>query len=403
MSTDLRSRLERAVGDVEPRRVDTDAIWSRGRRQRRIRRATPVVAVLLIVGLGVATVASVAGRAPDRQPLDSIEDGRNPSAGWTVVEPGTDVTTDRVLTAAADDVEVVARLLGHPNAPFAISVRDDGAIVTVLQDIQGGGIVVKHPGDDGWTRLGMPVPFLTDDAGFAITTIQWGPDGRIYVTGTAPAAARRGMGLTQVVVLEEDGVVVGVRENDDGQTNGFLFTDGYAWQAQTSDPDRQRWQPVVELGGRVLPMPEQRAGDRQGLVAPDGMSLTYDHRGAGGPTFEARTSDGRSFAWRSSDGTGVGVWSLTPPDLRIGATLPTRPGSGPLAWLSDTQEPDGVVLHAVRSDGRIAAVHLPPEVIEQPGMLVNGADATIGGDDRVHWVTHTPDGPMLLRYRHPIP
>lgn len=403
MPADLRTRLDRAVGDVAPRPVDTDAVWRRGRRQRLVRRTTPVVAVLLVVALGLGAMATLAGGDDDRQPLDGIDDGRTSTTGWTVVAPGADVTTADVVEAGTEDIEVVAALLGHPNAPFALDVRADGAIVTVLQDPQRGGIVVKHPQDDGWIRLGLPVPFLQDDAGVAVHTVQWGPDGRIYLTGMSPDAGARGQGLTQVVVLEEDGTVVGARENDDGQTGGFLFADGFAWQQQTSPPDRQRWQPVVELGGRVLPMPDQRAGDREDAVAPDGMALRYVPLDGGGARFEATVAGDRTIAWRAPEDPGMGLWHRTPTGLRIGASLPTRPGGGPLGWLSDTAEPDGVVLHAVRIDGRVVAVHLPAEVLPEPGMLVNGADATLGGDDRVHWVSHTPDGPVLFRYRHPVP
>lgn len=403
MSDDLSALLDRAVGDVDPRPVDTDAVWRRGRRERLVRRATPVVAVLLVVALGLGAMVALAGGVDDRQPLDGIDDRRTSTTGWTVVEPGSDVTTEDVVAATEEDIEVVTPLLGHPNAPFGTDVRADGTVVTLLQDPHRGGIVVKHPQDDGWTRIGMPVPFLHDDAGFAVHTVQWGPDGRIYLTGMAPDAAGRGLGLTQVVVLEEDGVVVGARENDDGQTGGFLFADGFAWQQQTSAPGRERWQPVVEIGGRVLPMPDQRAGDREDTVAPDGVALGYVHLDGGGARFEARVAGDRTIAWRSPEDPGVGIWQRTPTGLRIGASLPTRPAGGPLGWLRDTAEPDGVVLHTVRLDGRVAAVHLPAELIPEPGMLVNGADAAVGGDDRIHWVRHTPDGPVLFRYRHPVP
>jgi hypothetical protein len=400
--TDLKQRLDRAVGAVEPRPVDTDIIWRRGRRQRRVRQATPILAVLVLVALGAGVIASLPpATRTETGPLDGIEDGRNTVEGWTVVEPGGVVTTDTLVVASRDDVDVVTVLLGHPNAPYALDVRADGAVVTVLHDLDRGGIVVRHPGDPGWVRLGMPVPFLEDEAGYAVHTVQWGPDGRIYLTGTAPAAATRGRGLTQVAVLEEDGTVVGVRENDDGQTNGFLFTDGYAWQRQVADPDTERWQPVVELGGRVLPMPEQRAGDREDVVAPDGMSLTYELEHEG-PRFVARAG-GEVRTWRSPDQTGVGVWPQASVGLRLGATVATRPAGGPLGWLNGGEEPDGVVVHAVRRDGRIAAVHLPAELVEEPWSLVNGTQATVSPDGRLHWWSHTPDGPKLFRYRHPVP
>lgn len=404
MSADLKTRLDRAVGDLEPRPVDTAAVWQRGRRQRLVRQATPVVAVLLVVAAGMGAVATFASGAGERQPLDGIEDGRAVTDGWAVVRPGDVVEDDELAVATPDDVEVVTPLLGHPGGPFLTDVRADGAVVTVWQDLERGGIVVKHPGDDGWTSLGMPVPVLEDAGGFGVLTLQWGPDDRIYLTAMAPTAAARGMGLTQVVVLEDDGTVVGARENDDGQANGFLFADGYAWQQQTSAPDVQRWQPVVELGGRVLPMPEQRAGEVQADVAPDGMALRYEFDDLVGPTFEARLP-GRDgpVRWRRSDDNGVGIWHQTPNGLRIGATTVERPGGGPLGWIDRTVEPDGVVLHAVRRDGRIAVVHLPADVAIEPWGLVNGADGAIGADGRIHWVTHTPDGPVLLRYRHPIP
>lgn len=403
MSSDLRTRFEEAVGPVDPAPADTAALWQRGRRQRRVKRAAPVLGVLVIVGLGIGAIATLAGGGTEREPLDGIEDGRATDAGWARIETGQVVADEDLVVAADGDVELVSRLLGHPGGPFLTDVRADGAILTLLQDPERGGIVVKHPGDEGWTRLGMPVPVLEDAGGFAVNTLQWGPDGRIYVNAMTPEAARRGMGLTLVVVLEEDGTVVGARENDDGLVTGFLFADGFAWQQQSSAPDRQRWQPVVELGGKVLPMPAQRAGDVEDDVAPDGLALRYVFHGEGGATFEALLDDGRDLTWSRDDDTGVGVWQQTPTGLRVGATTLERPGSGPLDWLTRTVEPAGVILHAVRGGGSIAAVHLPSEVIEQPGMLVNGAEAAIGGDDRVYWVSHTPDGPALFRYRHPIP
>ncbi|MBW3657117.1 MAG: hypothetical protein KY457_00655 [Actinobacteria bacterium] len=402
MSTELQTRLERAVGAVDPSPVDTVEVWRRGRRQRAVRRATPVVAVLLVAALGVGAMASLAGGGGEREPLDGIEDGRAPEPGWARIEPGAVVDDADLVVATDDDVELVSRLLGHPGGPFLTDVRADGAIVTVFQHPERGGIVVKHPDDEGWTSLGMPVEVLRGPGGVAINTLQWGPDDRIYVNAMTPGAAAPGLGLTVVIVLEEDGTVVGARENDDGLATGFLFADGFAWQQQTSAPDRQRWQPVVELGGRILRMPEQRAGDVERDVAPDGMVLRYDVHGDGGATFEARLGDGRVI-WHRTGDDGVGVWQQTPTRLRVGATVLERPGSGPLDWLDRTVEPGGVVLHAVRLDGTIAAVHLPPELVPEHWGLVNGGDAAIGGDDRIYWVSHTPEGPALFRYRHPIP
>lgn len=403
MSRELETVLERAVGELEPPPVDTDAIWRRGRRQRVVRQAGPAAVVVVIVAIGLGAVVGLAGRPAPSQPLDGIEDGRAPAPGWTLIAPGSDVAVDDVVAARDDDVEVVTPLPGHPGGPHLTDVRRDGAVVTIFQDVDRGGIVVLPPGGGGWTRLGMPVPFLTTEAGFAITTVQWGPDDRIYVTGTAPGGAARGRGLSQVVVLEDDGTVVGSRENDDGQTAGFLFADGYAWQPQTAGPDRQRWQPVVEIGGRVLPMPEQRAGDVDGELAPDGLALAYDLDDRRGPTFAAQLADGDTVGWRQSDAQGVGVWNPTTAGLRVATTVPMRPVGGPLGWLRPEEAPDGLVLHALRADGRIAAVHLSAELIPEPWSLVNGGDAAIGGDGRVYWVSHTPAGPMLFRYRHPIP
>lgn len=403
MSTDLRARLTEAVGDVAPQPVDTTELWRRGRRQRRVRQVAPLVAVLTIVGLGVGALVTVV-ELPDPDPLAPIGDGRDAGPqGWTEVPAGAIVDVDGLTAAAPEDVEVVTTLLGHPAiAMSGFDVREDGAVVTILHDQQRGGVVVRYPQDPSWTRIGMPAPFLWDDAGYAVNSVQWGPDGRIYLTGMAPDADSRSVGLTQVAVIEEDGTVVGVRENDAGQTDGFLFVDGYAWQRQQSDPGQERWQPVAEIGGKVLQMPDQRAGEWDAEVAPDGMVLTYDPSDRDQVwTFRAVIDDD-TVAW-GGGGAGIGVWSHAPAGTRIGATMPTRPGSGALDWLTDATEPDGVVVHALSRTGELHAVHLPPEVTEDPWNLLNGVDAVIGRDGRLAWVTHTPEGPVLVRYRHPLP
>ncbi|MBW3618688.1 MAG: hypothetical protein KY461_00450 [Actinobacteria bacterium] len=404
MSTDLRTRMDLAVGPIEPRPVDTGALWQRGRRQRRAKQATPVIAVLAIVGLGLGAVVVAADSPRDTGPVAPIEDGRDAGVtGWTPVPEGGVVTAEDVTVAAEDDVEVVAVLPGHPQATFAgFDVREDGAVLTVFHDRDRGGLMVRYPQDQGWTRLGMPAAFLEDDAGWAIHTLQWGPDGRIYVTGMAPNADARGAGLTQVAVLEDDGTVVGVRENDGGQTRAFLFAEGHAWQQQRSDPGVERWQPVAEIDGAVLQMPDQRDGEWEDAVAPDGMSLTYTWDGEAPARFEGRIGD-RDVRWATTGGQGIGVWDHAPAGHRIGVTVPVRPAGGPLAWLSDETEPDGVVVHVLGRDGGIAAVHLPGDALHDPWGLVNGAEAVVARDGRLHWVTLTPDGPMLMRYRHPLP
>ena len=406
MSTDLRTRMDLAVGPIEPRPVDTEALWQRGRRQRRTKQATPVIAVLAIVGLGLGAVVVAADSPRDTRPVAPIEDGRNVGAtGWTPVAAGDVVTAEDVIVAAEDDIEVATVLLGHPQATFAgFDVREDGAILTVFHDRDRGGLMIRYPQDEGWTRLGMPAAFLEDAAGWAIHTLPWGPDGRIYVTGMAPNADARGAGLTQVAVLEEDGTVVGVRENDGGQTRAFLFADGYAWQEQQSEPGVERWQPVAEIDGPVLQMPDQRAGEWKDAVAPDGMALTYAWEGDAPARFEA-TIDDRMVSWSAAGQDGIGVWDHAPAGHRIGVSVPVRPASGPLAWLSNETEPDGAVVHTIDRDGAIAAVHLSAAAIavHDPWGLVNGADAIVGRDGRLYWVTHTPDGPMLFRYRHPLP
>lgn len=404
MSTDLQTRLDRAVGELEPRPVDTDAIWARGRRQRRTKQATPVLAVLAVVGLGLGAVVAVSSWPSDTPPVAPIDDGREPeNRGWTHIAPGAVVTAEDVVTATEDDVVLTTALLGHPATPFAgFDVREDGAVVTVFHDLEEGGIAIRPAGDQWWTVLGMPVPFLTHPGGYALHSLQWGPDGRIYVTGMAPSATSPDVGLTQVAVLEEDGTVVGVRENDAGQTLPLLFADGFAWQRQVSDPGRERWQPVAEVGGRLLPMPEQRAGEVISEVAPDGMVLTYTFEGEGPIRFHGATGD-TEVAWAVAGDTGVGVWDHTPDGRRLGATVPERPAGGMLSWLTDETEPDGAVLHVLSADGSIAAVHLPRQVVEEPWGLVNGSGAIVGRDGYLHWVTHTPEGPVILRYRHPIP
>lgn len=403
MSTDLRTRLTDAVDPVVPRPLDTEALWRRGRRQRRARQAAPVLAVLAVVGLGLGALVAVADAPRDRVPIAPIEDLRDADVpGWTRVPDGAVIAAEDVVAAGEDDVEVATRLLGHPQATFAgFDVREDGAVMTLLHG-PAGGILVRYPEDEDWTRIGMPVPFLEDAAGYAVHTLQWGPDGRIYVTGMAPLADARGAGLTQVAVLEGDGTVVGVRENDGGQTRAFLFAEGHAWQKQQSDPGQERWQPVAEIGGPVLRMPDQRAGEWDDTVAPDGMTLTYAADGRGRSRFEAAVGD-RRISWGTTGDEGIGVWHHAPAGRRIGVTVPVRPASGPLSWLRDETEPDGVLVHAVSGDGDVVAVHLPEAAVDDPYGLVNGADATVGRDGRLYWVTHTVDGPVLLRYRYPLP
>lgn len=404
MSTDLRTRLDRAVGPLEPRPVDTGELWQRGRRQRRAKRATPVLAVLAIVGLGLGAVVAVSHTPRDTGPVAPIEDGRVAGlVGWTRVAPGAVVTADDVVVADEGDIEVTSAVLGHPMTTFGgFDVREDGAVVSVFHERETGGIAVRYPEDASWTVLGMPAPFLSDDAGFALHSLQWGPDGRIYVTGMAPTASGRGVGLTQVAVLEEDGTVVGVRENDDGQTNGLLFVDGYAWQRQGSRPGEERWQPVAEVGGRVLQMPEQRAGEWDDTVAPDGLTLGFTVDGAGAARLRG-LAGGAEVEWTAGDDGGIGVWDHATAGRRVAASVPMRPARGVLSWLTDDTEPDGVVLQVLGADGGIAAVHLPAGVIDEPWGMVNGADAIVGRDGRVHWVTHSPGGPVIRSYRHPLP
>lgn len=406
MPTDLRSRFEDAVGTPEPAPVDTDALWVRGRRQRRAQQATPVLAVLAVLGLGLGAVVAVSNAPRDAGPVaPPIEDGRDPDpTGWTRVEPGEVVVATEVTVATEEDVDVTTHLLGHPQTQFGgFDVREDGAVVTVFHDRERGGIMVRHPQDEGWTRIGMPVAFLEDDAGYALHTVQWGPDGRIYLTGMAPDATNRNVGLTQVAVVEEDGTVVGVRENDAGQTAPFLFTEGYAWQRQISEGREERWQPVAEIGGRVLQMPDQRAGEHRGDVAPDGMALEYTFENENEPVvFDGIAGDAR-VRWGAEFGIGAGLWDHPVAGVRVGATVPARPAGGVLSWLTDEVDQDGALLSILRADGDIVAVHLPADVAGEAWGLVSGSDAVIGGDGRLHWVTHTPDGPVIRSYRHPLP
>jgi hypothetical protein len=405
MPADLETLLTGAVGDVHPRPVDTAELWRRGRRQRGVRRAVPAVVAVAVVAL-VGAALTALGSRPDA-PVGPIGDGRLDTTGWSRLPAGR-VDVDAIVDASADDLEVVASLPGNPGPTALFDVRTDGTVVAVSHDPRTGGLMLRAPGDSRWRRLGMPVPFLVDDAGIALHRVQWGPDGRLYLTGMAPDAEARGRGLTQIAVVEVDGTVVGARENDGGQTEGLLFADGFAWQRQQSEEGRERWQPLAEVGGRVLPMPQQRAGEWEDEVAPDGMVARSGWREAPATDLllDVRVGE-RGHEWVLPDDAA----GLELPGPRAGAGLRTaflhvtQPGDGPLAWLTGERSPNGRALLVVRADGTLRAVHLPGE-LDGGDPDVHEMDwlAVIGADDYLYWVGHDAAGvAQLVRYRHPLP
>lgn len=404
MPADLETLLTGAVGDVHPRPVDTAELWRRGRRQRRVRRAVPAVVAVAVVAL-VGAALTALGPRPDA-PVGPIGDGRLDTTGWSRLPAGR-VDVDAIVDASADDLEVVASLPGDPGPTALFDVRADGTVVAVSHDPRTGGLMLRAPGDRRWRRLGMPVPFLVDDAGIALHRVQWGPDGRIYLTGMAPDAEARGRGLTQIAVVEVDGTVVGARENDGGQTEGVLFAGGFAWQRQQSEEGRERWQPLAEVGGRVLPMPQQRAGEWEDTVGPDGMTVRSRW---GGPPDVAlvlqRQIGDRRADWRFPDG--VGGLELPGPLVAAGRRTAllhvTRPAGGPLAWVTGEREPDGRAVLVASADGALRALHLPGDLDGgEVGIHEMGWPAVIGADDYLYWVGHDAAGvAQLVRYRHPL-
>lgn len=407
MSADLATLLrDAAESGRTPAPVDLAETWTRGRRQRRARRAAPVIAVLAIVGLGATAITTALGGDDLLQPITTTEEGAiTGTPGWSVAPAGAQVTVDELPVADPEEFELVGTVTAYQRLwrSHPLDVAADGTVAWIDPER---GVLLQHPDDDATTVIGMPTPFLQVRGEWAIHTLQWGPDDRLYLNGQDPESEDWQVGVTQVAVLERDGTLVGVRDNDAGQFDGFVFADGFAWQRQTRLPTmgemEHRWQAVAEIGGPILQMPDQRASEVVGAVAPDGLSARTTWidlpQGGGDTGYEVQSGD-RLRTWQFSRVSGSATVDAPPREGYRLATLRITDRQGWLGGLFGSEEL-GAAVAVTDGSGDVYLVRTPVGALDwgDPSAI------TIGRDGHLYVTEESAPGEATLyRYRHPVP
>lgn len=418
MSADLRERIQSA-GTVTTTPPDLDRAWRRGRRAHRATQAAIAVAVLAIVGGGIAAAMSFVSPSASLGPVGADSESLPSAPAWARVGPGDVSLADLPGRLSDSTVETAVELaygdpanggIVDPRAPeavngpgrprpvsLAMAVGTDGRIVLVDRADTG------RPATLTFVVDGVPRDVVASDL---TTSPTWGgvalvagDQGEAWVVGASIADHSR-LVVARYTPDTPAATASGTVEltADDDLVGGITIVGDTVWVFDAGYPEPTSWTPVATTGdgGVLLDATAQAAGRRD--TPPDDVLISA-------------TLDRREILFANSSWLDLDIGTAT----TRGAT--TRLNAGPSSNLSSSMvtgvvgervgvlEVDGGAAWLFRGDpsGALDVTALTPSTQAIADGLRGFNPVAMGRDRHIYWVETDNTALRILRTREPLP